>query len=810
MSFLADVRLAVRLLRRTPTVTAVAVLSTALSVGAVAAVFTAVRAVLIEPLPYAQADRLVLMRADYRNVRESQGDWVFRREAEEILRRSRTLDSAGFFANAVFDLAGDGKTPPEALYGLRMTASLLPTLGVTPMLGRNFQKSEEADTLAEMILSYGLWQRRFHGDPAVVGRTVTVNGRGCRVIGVMGPEFNFPLRREAQHTPQPYVEFWAPMSLESISAVHGIQMVARLKPGVTAAEAQQDLGAIGDALAREFPDSNRNRMLRVSRVRDRWVGQTGDALWLLMGAAGMFLLIGCANVANLLLARGVGRQREIAIRMALGAGRRRIARQLLTEGCVLAVLGGAAGYGVAVAAWRMLPELAPPTIPRLAAARADWRVLAFALAAALVNGVLFAAAPAFRAARAGHPNGGQVARPLQVRGGSPGRDYLRSVLIAAEVAITVTLVLTGGRLLGSFLALLRTDTGFDRERVLAAVVLPQPNRYPDPAARALVYRRFLEAARRIPGVVSAGTVDALPFSGENNGGWVTTRTEDIANRTWRLVGEVDTVGGDYLQSMGARLEEGRWFHEEEADTALVSDLTARRLWPGESAVGKRICTFCTPEQPDQWKRVVGVVTDMRHLGLDGDAVGGVYLAANGMRRAQFLVIRTERPAGEYQEALRRAVASVDPQQPVLLSASMGTLVRDSLAARRFLMLLLAATGLLALAISAAGVYGATAYATSRRTQEIGIRMALGATPRDVHGLVFRQGFATVAAGLAAGLAATAAAEKVLRVWLPGLQGGGAANAWIACVLVVVTTALACWLPARRAMLVEPVEALRAE
>ena len=302
-----DVRLGLRLLRRAPLVTAVAVLSTALSVGALAAVFTAVRAVLIEPLPYARPEELVIFRADYRNAAESQGDWVFRREAEEILSQSHTLEGAGFWANAVFDLGGDGNTPPEALYGLRMTASLLTTLGVTPMLGRNIEKSEEPDTGGKMILSYGLWMRRFHGDSGVVGQTATVNGRTCRIIGVMGPQFNFPLRREAARTPQPYVEFWAPMSIEKQNPVAGVQMVARLKPRARLAEAQQDVGVIGEALAREFPDSNRNRILRVSRLRDRAIGPAGEALWLLLGAAGMFLLIGCANVANLLLARGLGR-----------------------------------------------------------------------------------------------------------------------------------------------------------------------------------------------------------------------------------------------------------------------------------------------------------------------------------------------------------------------------------------------------------------------------------------------------------------------------------------------------------------------
>ncbi|MBV8728910.1 MAG: ABC transporter permease [Acidobacteriia bacterium] len=280
----SNVRFALRLWHRAPGVTAITVLSTGLSVGAVASVFTAVRAVLLEPLPYSHPEQLVLFRGDYRHVRESEGDWVSRREAEAILAQSRTLARAGFWRNAVFDLQGDGNSPPEALYGLQVTASLLPTLGVTPMLGRNIEKTEETDTGAEMILSYGLWMRRFHGDRAIVGRTVNINGRGCRIIGVMGPEFNFPLRREAAHTPQPYVEFWAPMSLEKRKPLDGLEMVARLNPDAALAEAQQEVTAIGERLAREFSDSNGDRVLRASPLRERAIGLAGEALWLLMGA----------------------------------------------------------------------------------------------------------------------------------------------------------------------------------------------------------------------------------------------------------------------------------------------------------------------------------------------------------------------------------------------------------------------------------------------------------------------------------------------------------------------------------------------
>jgi len=340
---------------------------------------------------------------DFAGAGPSHHDFVFRRDAQEIAQRTTTLESAGIYGNALFNLAGDASTPPEALYGLRVSASLFPTLGVTPMLGRNILPDEDQPSYAnEMILSYGLWVRRFNKDRNVIGRKVQIDGHSCQVIGVMPPDFNFPMRREAAHTPSPYVEFWAPIRADPATAAQdpgAIGMVGRLRRGVSLAEAEQDLASIGNALSSEYPATNRDHSLRLGYLRDRTVGSAEKSLWLLMAATIMFLLIGCANVANLLMARGLARQREIAIRIAIGAGRTRIVRQLLTESCLLAVLGGLCGYVLTVAAWRILPAIAPVNIPRLATARADWSILAFALVVALINGAVSGMAPAFRAVR---------------------------------------------------------------------------------------------------------------------------------------------------------------------------------------------------------------------------------------------------------------------------------------------------------------------------------------------------------------------------------------------------------------------------
>jgi predicted permease len=813
-ALLQDIRIAVRLLRRTPSLTAIALLSTALSVGATAVVFTAIKAVLLNPLPYTRPADLVQLRTDFAGAEGAEGahgDWIFWNDTQEIIRRTRTLASVGIYRNAVFNLGG-GSFPPEALYGLRMSANLFQTLGVSPMLGRNILPDEDRFGHAEeMILSYGLWTRRFHADRNIVGKSVKINGRGCLVIGVMPPDFNFPLRRAATHTPAPYVEFWAPLGTGGpATTTGGLGAVARLLPGISLIEARQDLASISAALAREFPNTNRDRTLGMGFLRDRAVGNARTALWFLMAAALLFLLIGCANVANLLLARGMVRQRELSVRAAIGAGRARIVRQLLTESCVIAALGGLAGYVLTVSAWRILPALVPVSIPRLAAARADWTTLAFAIALALANGIIFGIAPALRSAASATP---AALGGFGTRGAiSERQDRTRAALVIGEVAITVALVIIGSQLLGNFVNMLRTGPGFKADRILASVVLPAPERYKTPEQRASVYKRFLEAVRAIPGVESAGTVDALPFSGENHGGFISTSRAAAMEPGSRLVAEIDIVGGEYLETLGVRLAAGRWFRDEDmqesSDAAMINDIAAKRLWPGGSAVGQPICVDCTPENPNNWKRVIGVVSSVRHADLDAPPGFNVYLSAGAFARADFLAVRTARPIGDLSKAIQRAIAAVDPDQPVLLSASMQSLISDSVADRRFIVSLLSITSCLALLMSIAGVYGVTSYATSRRTQEIGVRMALGATADSIHALVFRQGFLPVVTGLAVGLVSALAVMRALRGMIVGLGAGNTATIWIAVCLVSLTAAMACWVPARRATKTDPMSALR--
>ena len=642
MTTVHDIRLAVRLLRRTPSTTAIAIVSIALSVAATAVVFTAIKAVLITPLPYAHPERLVQIGTSFDNDSvQPIVDFAFWNDAQEIARRTRTLESVAVYSNAIFDLAGDGSTPPEALYGLKVSENLFPTLGAKPMLGRNILPEEDQpEHTNEMILSYGLWVRRFNADRSIVGHNVQVDGHDCLVIGVMPPEFNFPLRRAAAHTPSPYVEFWTPIHRQPINLDAAIGIVARLREGVPLHHAQEDIATISAALTREFPATNRDRSLRLGLMRDRMLGSAAKSLWLLFGAACVFLLIGCANVANLLLARGITRQREIAIRFAVGARKREIVRQLLIESCVLALLGGISGYFLTVIAWTVLPLLAPVDIPRLAAARADWHVLVFALGTAVLNGILFGMAPALRATLSS-PNTIREYRSTLMAG---KRDRLRTVFVVSQVGLAITLVVIGAEFAGSFIELLRTDPGFDADHLIASVILPPNERHVTHEPWGIAYARFLGAVRAIPGVTGVGTVNALPFSGENDGAFLAVTDSQILQPNSQLVAEVDTVSADYLRTMGVRLVQGRWFTsddmKESSTAAIVSDAAAKDLWPGLNSIGQRLCVNCTPEKPNNWKQVVGVVSNVRHRSLDGPPPGSVYPAAGALEEAALLVART--------------------------------------------------------------------------------------------------------------------------------------------------------------------------
>jgi putative ABC transport system permease protein len=803
---------------RTPAVTLIAILSIAIGAGAASVVFAAVKAVLIEPFPYSHPEALVQIRTGSGRGASPRQDWVSWNDMQDVARENHSFTALGTYHYALFNLGGDPGSLPEALYGLYVSADVFPTLGVSPMLGRNILPEEaQPGRDREMILSYGLWVRRFQADPGAVGRVVEVNGHDCRIIGVMPAGFDFPMRLATTvSTPSGHMDFWAPEAVDPARTNRGSTgygAIARLLPGTSLAQTHQDLSAIAARLAAAYPRTNENRSLQAGWLRDRTLGFAQTGLLLLMAAALVFLLIGCANVANLLLARTLARHREMAIRAALGAGRMRIVRQVVTESCVLASLGGLAAYALTAVAWRLLPAVTPMSIPRLADARADGTVFAFALLVSALTGIAAGLVPAWRA---GALEPADALRESGARG-TAGRSHnrFRSLLLLSEIVVTVVLVVIGGALTTSFVRLLRTDPGFDADHVLASIIVASGDRYLNhPEAQALLFRRILDSVRALPGVESAGTVHPLPFSGDNNGAWVTATDAGVARPETQSIAEVDTVSAGYLETMGVPLLQGRCFREEEMDpareVAIVNDLAAARLWPGEDAIGKRICINCTPDRPAHWKQVIGVAGSIRHAALDRPPGLEVYLSGGALSTADFLVVRSHKPFAGLGREIRRAVASIDPNQPVFLSAGMSTLIGDSLSDHRFIVTLLAITGCLALLLSAAGVYGVVSYVTSRRTQEIGVRMTLGATPRQVHALVFRQGMGLAVLGIAIGLLTAMAVARVLRHWLAGFETDDPALIGMAVALVAATAAVACWIPAWRATRIDPIAALRQE
>lgn len=575
-------------------------------------------------------------------------------------------------------------------------------------------------------------------------------------------------------------------------------------------QAAQDLASIAASLAREYPLSNalnnRDRPIEPLSLETQTFGRVRPALLILMAAAAMFMLIGCSNVANLLLARSLGRQREIAVRLALGARRARLVRQLMTESCVLAVAGGLCGFLLTLAAWKLLPVIVPSTIPRLDATHVDGSIFAFTVLVSILNGLLFGIVPALRST---------ASQEMNSRGSvGPARNRLRGAFVVAEMAITMVLVIVGGLLVSSFVRLLHVDVGFQTGHVLASIIVPQGDAYKTPEQRAPLYHRILAAARTLPGVESAGSVDALPFSGENNGASIRTGDPGEPSQGPNVNAELDRVSADYLPTIGVRLLQGRWFREEDeanaSGTAIVDEGAARRFWPLQDPIGKRLCIDCVDGQPQTWKQVIGVVNSIRHYSVEAAPDPEVYVADHAMEHAQFLVVRTRGRAAELAGPVRRMVASLDPNVPVYLSAEMASLVGDTVSDRRFTMALLAITGILALVLAAAGVYAVVSYATSRRTQEIGIRMALGATRGNVQGLILGEGMQTAGAGVAVGLVAALVIIRVLRGVLVGLGDAQAVTVAFAVLLVTGTAIVACSIPARRAASIDPMTALRDE
>ncbi len=809
-TFFRDLRFGLRMLRKHPGFAAIAVLTLALGIGANTAIFSVFHGVLLEPLPFPDPHRLVTLW--------SQEDWPYGTNGPEyfdLRERQTTLAGLAVYRVVGGNLSGQGD--PVRVTAAAVTAGFFPVLGVEPMLGRAFGEEEDQpgkDPVA--VLRHGFWQRQLGGDPKALGRTLSFDGISYTVIGVMPPGFAFP----------DGADLWLPAALDPANPAgrtgHGLGSVARLRPGVSLDQASEDVRRISRAMHEEHPEAYPERFrsgwtLRVEPLQASLVGDVQPALLALLGAVGLVLLIACVNVANLLLARGTAREREITVRAALGASRGRLVRQLLTESVLLSLLGGAVGLGLAFWGLDQLVGLAPQGLPRLAGIGISAQVLAFVLAVSVATSLLFGLAPALFAVR------GKLDEPLRNRAegsAGPGREHLRGALVVLEVALTLVLLIGAGLLLRSFSNLRQVDLGFRTEQVLTVHLTLPRSSYPTAEARASFYDGLLARVGALPGVEAAGAISVLPLSGDFSfalmaEGMAANFPESYPHGLVVLSGPRAVTPG-YFRVMGIALLAGRLFEESDRGDAplvvMVSDDFAREAWPdAASVVGKRIAFPTSGEA--EWRTVVGMVRDVRDekANLAGRRYKDVYFPhAQQPAGDMFLTLRTAAEPTGLVGAVRGEVEALDPTLPLYEVRTMAEVVAHTLARPRLNALLMALFAAMATVLGAVGIYGVISYGVSQRTHEIGVRLALGAQPGDILRQIVGRGMVLVAAGLALGLAGAV----VLTRWLESQLFGVAATDWaiygaVAGLLAAVALA-ACYLPARRAMAVDTATALRYE
>jgi predicted permease len=805
-----DLRYGVRMLLKTPGFTFVAVLTLALGIGANTAIFSLVNAVLLQPLPYYDSDRLAMLWTDdpKRNIREEGTsylnflDW----RSQSQIFTDLAICSRGFPAVLT------GGDEPERVMHDYVSANIFPLLGITPALGRTISPEDEQRRARVVVLSHGLWQRRFGGSPDVIGKTLEIDGQTSQVIGVMPADFYFPTKDTQFWEPVTAGGFWELVRAERF--LDTWRVVGRLKPHATFDQAQAEMNAIGQRLAHTYPVTNDNFAGFGVNVVPLSVQFTGKnlrlALWILLGAVFFVLLIACANVANLLLARGAARDREFAVRAALGAGRGRLIRQLLTESAILALVSGLLGLGLAALGVRALVAFAPPDTPRLDEVTIDPGVLGFTAGVSLLTGLLFGLAPAWKVSRS-NPN---EALKEGGRGSSGGLRLrqTRGLLVVVECALAVALLTSAGLMIRSFMRLQSVDTGFKPEGLLIArVSLPLLSNRTE-AQTAAFFPQVIDRVVALPGVQSAGTIhDLLMQMNPDQTITVEGRSADGASQGAAELAPV-VISHDLFQALAVPLLKGRFFTRQESldsRVVIINETLARRFFPGEDPIGKRI-KFGGPYPllGSSWLEIVGVVGDLRRQRLEKQAVSEVY--APGVYSIMDLLVRVDADPLALVGAIRREIRSVDPNAAVYGMTTGEHLVEKWSAGRRFQTGLLTLFASIALVMAAMGIYGTMHYAAVQRTHEIGIRLALGARSADVLRLIIGQSMKLTLLGLAIGLLGAFALSRVMSQLLFGVSATDPAT--IAGVALVLTAAglLACYLPARRATKIDPLTSLRHE
>ncbi len=795
-----DLRHAVRGLARNPGYAAVAVLTLALGLGASTAIFTVVNAVLLRPLPFAEPDRLVYLRESklpqLPEFSVSPGNFL------AWQAQNGAFEAMAAYGGGSFNLTGAGE--PERLVGDRATANLFDLLGIRPVVGRTFTPDEDrAGGPPVVLLSYGLWQRRFGGDPGVVGRVISLNGLPYTVVGVL------PVAMQALRTT---TQLWVPMAFTAQEGErygsHYLRAVGRLKPGATLAQARADLDTIARRLEAEHPDDDTGWRVLAFSLPAYATQQVRPALLILLGAVGLVLLVACANVANLQLARGLGRQKELAVRAALGAGRAQLVRQLLVESLLVALAGGV--LGLVLAEWLLgaLLALAPAVRPRSGDIGLDLGAVGFALAVSALAPLLFGLLPSLQVSRAdlrGTLNAGG-------RGAQPGlRQGTRRALIVTEMALAAILLVGAGLLARSFQHLQQVDPGFvASDAVAASLALPHA-RYPDRADAYRFYEALVARVAHLPGVEAAGATGSLPF-GDDHVEAITLEGRPPVPISERPPTNYYSVSPGFFAAMGIRLLRGRLFTEQDGPGAprvcVINETFAQRFFPDGRAIGRRVDVSMDPEG---WREVVGVVADVKQYGLTQDATNQFY-EPYGQAPARYmtLVVRTVGDPASVMPAVRRAVRALDPNLPIGEIRTLDDLVAQSIGPQRFSALLLATFAVAALFLAVMGLYGVLAYAVGQRTLEIGVRVAHGAGSARVLAMFLREGLGLALVGTGLGLAGALLVTRLLSGLLFGVEARDPATLVLASLTIVVVSTLASFVPAYKATRVDPVVALRGE
>ena len=803
-TLLQDVRYALRTLSKSPGFTLVAVLALALGIGANTAIFSVVKAVLLSPLPYPDPERLVWVRETHREIPDepasapNYNDWR---------TQANSFEGLAAYADTALTLTGEG-VEPERVPAAVVSGNFFEVLGAAPALGRGFTAEEEVSGKHRVVvLSHGLWQRRFGASPEALGQTLIIGGNPYTVVGVAPPGFKTPVMEKP-------AQLWIPTVYnltQNARRSDYLDVVGRLKRGATIEQARAELSGIAARLAQEYPASNLGWDVKVVPLHERVVGDVRPALWILMGVVGFLLLISCANVANLQLARAAARRQEIAVRTALGARRGRIVRQFLTESVMLALAGGVLGLLLAMWGVELLVALSPGNIPRLDEVGLDARVLAFTFGVSLVTGVVFGLLPALSASKT---DLGESLKEGGSRGATTGRGTrrLRSSFVVAEIAIAVVLLAGAGLMIRSFIQVQAVDPGFRPERILALDLSLPRAKYQEEAQLAAFYEQLTARAAALPGVERAALVDSLPLEGGSVLAFVIEGRPELPPEKVQDA-KFNTATPDYFDVMGIGHVRGERLtaqHREGVpDACVINETMARKFWPDEDPVGKRLNIGDPASTP--WMTVVGVVRDARSSGLEKEPYPQVYMPAlQFRRRAMTFVARTSGDPLALVPTVRRELAALDKDLPLYNVRTMEQVLADSISRRRFQMILIAAFAGLGLLLAAVGIYGVISYSVAQRTHEIGVRVALGARAKDILRLVVGQGLGLTLVGVGVGLAGAFALTRVMASLLYGVSATDPLTFAVVPLALLGVALLACLVPARRATKVDPMVALRYE